>query len=219
MKLYLSSYKIGDKTEHLKKWIEENHNKIFLIPNALDQFPDGERKSESINSNISELRALGFEVEILNLKDFFEKPEKIVGFINNVKAFYVIGGNTFVLRLAMKFSGFDEFIKSKSNDPSYLYAGFSAGICVLAESLIGTELTDDPNINPYNNQAAIYEGLGLIDYMPIPHYKSDHKESKLAEITKEFYDKHNIKYKTLSDGDVIIDSLSLDPFSKLQNQK
>ena len=31
MKLYLSSYKLGDKTEELKKWIVEHNNKICLI--------------------------------------------------------------------------------------------------------------------------------------------------------------------------------------------
>ena len=35
MKLYLSSYKVGDRTEELKKWIEEHGNKICLIPNSI----------------------------------------------------------------------------------------------------------------------------------------------------------------------------------------
>lgn len=33
MKLYLSSYKLGNRKEELKKWIYEHGNKICLIPN------------------------------------------------------------------------------------------------------------------------------------------------------------------------------------------
>ena len=45
MKLYLSSYKVGNKIEELKKWIIEHGNKICLIPNSRDIYPDGDRKS------------------------------------------------------------------------------------------------------------------------------------------------------------------------------
>lgn len=37
------------------------------------------------------------------------------------------------------------------------------------------------------------------------HYKSDHKETKLIDDSVEYCNKHNIKYKTLRDGDVILD--------------
>ena len=42
MKLYLSSYKIGDKKEELRNWVKEHDNKIALIANSRDMFPDGE---------------------------------------------------------------------------------------------------------------------------------------------------------------------------------
>ena len=45
MKLYLSSYKVGNKIEELRKWIIEHGNKICLIPNSRDIYPDGDRKS------------------------------------------------------------------------------------------------------------------------------------------------------------------------------
>ena len=71
MKLYLSSYKIGDKTEELKKWIDKNGNKICLIPNARDIYPDGERKTIGIQADVDELTELGFDVTVLSLKDYF----------------------------------------------------------------------------------------------------------------------------------------------------
>ena len=48
MKLYLSSYRLGNKTEELKKWIKEHDNKILVVINSLDKYPDGERKSNNI---------------------------------------------------------------------------------------------------------------------------------------------------------------------------
>ena len=49
------------------------------------------------------------------------------------------------------------------------------------------------------------EGLGYFDYLFLPHYQSDHKETKLIDDCVAYCDKHNIKYKTLHDGDVIIE--------------
>ena len=45
MILYLSSYKLGNKTEFLKKWINENGNKLALIVNARDAKEQNERKN------------------------------------------------------------------------------------------------------------------------------------------------------------------------------
>lgn len=43
MKLYLSSYKLGNDIELLKEWVK-NNNKMLVIPNALDVFEDSEKK-------------------------------------------------------------------------------------------------------------------------------------------------------------------------------
>ena len=50
MKLYLSSYRTGNHTEELEKWIEENGKDILVITNAVDVYPDGERKMSGIKS-------------------------------------------------------------------------------------------------------------------------------------------------------------------------
>ena len=47
----------------------------------------------------------------------------------------------------------------------------------------------------------------LFDYIFLPHYKSNHKETELIDGCVEYCDKHNIKYKTLRDGDVIIQQI------------
>ena len=103
----------------------------------------------------------------------------------------------------MYLSGFDEYLKSREDKPDYLYAGYSAGICVLAKDMHGLDVCDDPSINPYGIET-IWEGLGYFDYIFLPHYKSNHKETKLIDDSVEYCNKNHIKYKTLHDGDVII---------------
>lgn len=204
MKLYLSSYKLGDKAEELKKWIAEHNNKICLIPNSRDIYPDGERKTIGIQADAKELENLGFNVTIISLKDYFNNKEELLKKLEEFNAFYVIGGNTFALRQAMYLSGFDKYLKTLENNPNYLYAGYSSGICVLAKDMHGLEICDNPNINPYGIDT-IWEGLGYFNYIFLPHYKSNHKETKLIDEAVEYCNKNHIKYKTLHDGDVIIE--------------
>ena len=207
MKLYLSSYKIGERTDELTKWIKCNDNKILVIPNALDIFPDGERKLKGIIDKCNELEEIGFEYEILDLRKYFGKKDSLVEEIKSYHAFYVLGGNVFVLRTAMKLSGFDEYLQELSTNPNYLYAGFSAGICVLAENLKGIEMVDDCNQDPYNYGNIIWEGIGLINYLPIPHYDTpSHPESHLMYNVVNYLKDNMLAYKTLKDGEVIIEN-------------
>lgn len=206
MKLYLSSYKLGNKTEELKKWIKNHDNKICLIPNSRDVYPDSERKTAKIHTDAQELTDLGFRVTILSLKEYFNKQEELVKKLREFHAFYVIGGNAFALRQAMYLSGFDKYLETVKNNPDYLYVGYSAGICVLAKDMHGLEICDDSTINPYGIDT-IWNGLGFFDYLFLPHYQSDHKETELIDKCVAYCDKHNLKYKTLRDGDVIIEEI------------
>jgi Peptidase E len=207
MKLYLSSYKIGNSTGELQNWIAENDNKICLIANAKDQYTDKERVWAGTMHDAEQLENVGFEVTILDLQDYFGKSEKLADFLEGFKAFYVVGGNTFVLRRAMWLSGFDAFLKSKVNDPGYLYAGYSAGICVLAPNMKGIAVMDEPEIDPYNCGEIIYDGLSFINFTPIPHYQSDHGETEAANEAVKYCEENKIVYKTLRDGDVIIQNI------------
>jgi len=65
---------------------------------------------------------------------------------------------------------------------------------------------DEPEINPYNTDSPpIYEGIGLITYSPIPHFEYVHGETEAANLAVDYCIKNDIIYKTLRDGDVIIE--------------
>lgn len=206
MKFYLSSYQIGNEIEKLKTLIPKNNIKVAYISNALDFSDDLERRKEGELFDIKQLSDVGLKVEKLDLRDYFNQPKKLKKDIAKFGVIWARGGNVFVLRQAMKLSGFDNLLKNltKSNK-DLLYGGYSAGICVLAPSLKGLELVDDIDHRPYKQQAdLIWEGLDIINYAIVPHYKSDHPESEAVNNVVRYYQKHKTPFKAISDGEVIV---------------
>ena len=126
--------------------------------------------------------------------------------IQEYQGIWVRGGNCFVLMQAFKLSGFDNILQTFFKDnKNILYGGYSAGVCVLGETLNGLHLIDDSNIFPYAGmKEQIWEGTGLFDYSFIPHYKSDHHESKYVEDVVNYMIEHKIPFIALEDGEVII---------------
>ncbi len=206
MKFYLSSYKLGNKVSKLQKMISNSNRKIGYIPNALDfSGADPIRREEGIKKEINELESLGFEPELLDLKNYFGKEKALKNRLENLGGVFIRGGNTFILRQAMKLSGFDKLIKKLNKKEDFLYSGYSAGVCILAPSLKPLQIVDDPKDFPYKEiEKAIWKGLGILDYIILPHYKSDHPESKDIDKEIKYCKKNKIRFKPLKDGEVII---------------
>ncbi len=106
----------------------------------------------------------------------------------------------------MKLSGFDKILQKIKYDNNFLYAGYSAGICVLSPTLCGYEIVEQGE-NPYNNEGIIWGGLNIIDYCILPHYQSKHKSSELINGVVKYFKNNGIKYRTMIDGEVIISNL------------
>lgn len=204
MKFYLSSFKFGKDKARLIGLAPSKQ--IAIIPNALDfRSADDTRTKASIENKILRLRELGFEPEVVDLKDYFGNKDKLRKLIDSKGSVFVLGGNVLVLRQAMKLSGLDEILISHRDDPNFLYAGYSAAGCVLAPSLKPYRLVDDATDHPYTDQKEIiWDGLGLVDFNFMPHWESDHPESERIGKVVEFCKKHNIKYRTVRDGEVLI---------------
>jgi len=206
MKFYLSSYKIGNETDKLKTMVSADNKKTAYISNALDFSNDLERRKQSEQADIEQLNEAGLsDIEKIDLRDYFGKKAELEKKIAEFGVIWVCGGNCFVLRQAMKLSGLDTILKDLLKKDDILYGGYSAGVCVLAPTLKGMELVDDPNVKPYENQKeTIWDGVGILDYSVVPHYKSDHPESKKVDEVFDYMTKNEIPFKTLGDGEVII---------------
>lgn len=204
MKFYLSSYKLGNEIDTLKELIPTNKKTAF-VSNALDFSSDLDRRKKSEQSDIDDLTGVGLDVELVDLRDYFGRQDELEKKLSEFGVIWVRGGNVFVLREAMKRSGFDVILKRLVPKEGILFGGYSAGICILAPTLRGIELVDDPNAKPYGNEfETIFEGLNIIDYSIVPHYQSNHPESEKMEAVVKYMEQNKIPFKTLRDGEVII---------------
>lgn len=203
MRLFLSSYGLGNKPEELIKLLR-GKTRTVVIPNAGDGY-DSQEKDERIKQNIQLLEDLGLEVSVLDLRDYFNNQEGLRDILAQTDLVWVRGGNTFVLRRAMKQSGFDILIKEFLNKDQVVYAGYSAGAIVMTPTLRGIELCDDPSLVPKGyDKEILWDGLGEVDFSIAPHYRSGHPESDMIEKTVEYFETNQIPYKALRDGQVVI---------------
>lgn len=203
MKFYLSSYRLGSQREKFVGLLPADKQRVLIIPNARDYDIATRHLREARESDA--LQDLGIETEILDLRDYFGKQKELKEKISQCGGLWVLGGNTFVLRQAMKLSGLDSILQTMAKENvDFLYAGYSAGCCVLAPTLRGLDIVDDPTDKPYGDYETIWDGLNLIPYSIAPHYKSDHPESAGVDKEVEYYTQQNMPFKTLRDGEVII---------------
>jgi len=203
MRLFLSSQHLGNKPEEFAKLLK-GKTRVAFITNAADVYPE-DSIVEHMTPRLEELKALGLEGTRLDLKKYFGKTEELAKELANYDAVCVAGGNTFVLRRAMFDSGFDEAIMPLLKEDKLVYSGWSAGSCVAAPTLIGIELMDDPSqVQKVYGQEPVWEGMNLVPYSILPHWRSNHEESEMAEAAFEMFTKEKIPFKTLRDGQVII---------------
>ena len=203
MKLYLSSYKFGNHPEKLTELAGSN-KKVAVIMNAVD-FGDKERQNNSLLAQIEKLKELGFEAQGLDLRNYFGKKDELREYLKSIGMVWIHGGNSFILKRAFEQSGFDVLIKEFVMSNQIIYAGFSAAVCVIAPTLHGAELVDDPNIVPEGyNPNFNWDGLGFIPYYVAVHYQSNHPESGLIEKEVEYFKEKSMPYKTLQDGEAIV---------------
>ena len=202
MKLYLSSFKIGD---HPKKMLFSTANdKVAVVQNALDCFSNASKRASHLEREFAELRAIGLVPTELDLREYFSNESALHRVLEGFSYLWVVGGNTFVLRRAFRQSGLDKIILERAKDDSFVYGGYSAGACVISPSLKGIHLIDEPEIIPegYANET-LWVGLNLYPFCIAPHYNSDHPESAGIEKTVRYYIENKVPFVAIRDGEAI----------------
>jgi dipeptidase E len=200
MKLYLSSFRIGNEADVLRTLV--SGRTLGFIPNAMDHVEVVARESSNARA-LAEVRDLEIDIETLDLREFFGRSRELEARLQDLGGVWVRGGNSFVLRQAMRLSGFDGLVK-RLEAADFLYAGYSAGVCVLAPTLEGLRHVDDPHAAAYPDSDVIWEGLGILDYLILPHYRSDHPESAAIDREVDYCREIGIPFRTLRDGEVIV---------------
>lgn len=178
--------------------------RVALILNAGDMLTE-EYKLERFEVRKAELKEIGLEGFHLDLRKFFGKKEELKIEIGKYDAVLATGGNTFLLRRAMYDSGFDELIVPLIKKDKIVYGGWSAGSVIVSPTLIGLELADKPElVQEVYGKETLWDGLNLLPYAVVSHYRSDNPESPNTESMVEFFKEEGIPYKALSDGQVLI---------------
>ena len=184
MRLYLASHNLGPYANELLKLVGGGRRALF-IENARDYYPD-EKRANDLREKLNMLSELGFEVEELNLRDYFSKPDKLRNFIDSYKPdlIYASGGNVFLLATAYRLSGFDKILREDLANDKYTYGGFSAGTMTICKTIriYGHDHIVPERVLEVYGVNAVLDGVGLVDYQLIPH--ADVPEH--LETTKEY---------------------------------
>ena len=170
MRLYLASHNLGPYTNELLELVGQGRKALF-IENARDFYID-EKRADDLREKLAMLSELGFEVEELNLRDYFGKPNELRKFIDsyNPDLIYASGGNVFLLATAYYLSGFDKILREDLAEDKYVYGGFSAGIMVVCKTikLYGHDYLVPERVPDIYGVDAVLDGIGLVDYQIIP---------------------------------------------------
>ena len=194
MRLYLSSFRLGDHSDQLLGLIGPN-SQVAVVGNALDAAPDAIRRA-GVDRELRDLTALGLQPQELDLRQ-----SDAVDLLSEVGAVWVRGGNVFVLRQAMADAGADHWLVELIRQDRLVYSGYSAGPAVLAPSLEGLQLVDEVAAV----REPIWQGLGVLDRFVVPHVNSPgHPETADCDRLSAQLSREQVAHWALRDGEVLL---------------
>lgn len=205
MRLYLSSFRMGDHPEHLLALTGQDSRRAAVIANAMDDAPPDVRRA-GIELELAALAGFGLEAAELDLRGYFGPRQLLRRDLAGFGLAWLRGGNAFMLRYALRRSGADAVLAGLLAADALVYAGYSAGACVLSPSLRGLELVDDPAaVTRAYGSPPVWDGLALLTESFVPHYRSPgHPETAAIERVVARYRADGIPYRALYDGQALL---------------
>jgi dipeptidase E len=202
MRLYLSSHGIGNHVDMLHEMVGAN-KKVLYIDNAKDDLDEAAR-AQHVTEKHAEFEKAGFDFYELDLRKYIGKSDLLAKIVAGAGLVWAGGGNTFLLRRAMKYSGLDTMLQNDLKKDLFVYGGSSAGSIVATKTLRGTEMGDDPYVVPAGyNEEIIWQGLGLLYLQLVPHFESEWFGDE-AQAMVDYFEENGLKYATLKDGEVYV---------------
>jgi dipeptidase E len=205
MRLYLSSFRLGNQPDALVELVDKPGACCAAICNA-DDYKTPEDRVLGVQRELDDLESLGFETEEVDLRDHFGDAGGLRRRLESFDLVWVRGGNTFLLRRALAASGGDNVLAELITGDRLVYAGYSAGALVLGPTLRGIEDIDDPTVVPEGYAAdVVWDGLRVVPYCVLPHFRSDHPESAATSSEGlERYLADHVPFIALRDGEAIV---------------
>src|ERR1700722_16553264 len=116
------------------------------------------------------------------------------------------GGNVFMLRFALFRSAGDVVLGDLLAADALVYAGYSAGACVLSSTLRGLEIVDDAGavVRIYGSEP-VWDGPALLTEAFLPHYQSPGPpETAAIDLVAARYRAAGVAYRPLRDGQALL---------------
>ena len=206
MRLFLSSYRAGKYPERLVDFFG-NRAKIAVITNAKDYTPVDERKLK-VKEVLDFFTCLGLSPVEIDLRDYFSDQKKLPKNLAKYSTFWLAGGNTFLLRRALRQSGLEPILGDLVRKNQVVLGGESAGAIIVGPTLRGAEDEwsdeDSPHfISDGYDKDIIWEGLDYIQYVPVPHYQSGDYGPVIDKYIKDL-ERKSVPFKTMTDDQAII---------------
>ncbi len=179
---------VGDK---VASYIPE-HATVAFIPTAADVYDT----KPWMEADRLKLQELGLAVEDYDIKN--KTSELIYAELREKAVIFVSGGNSFYLLKHARASGFDTAVK-KLVAEGKIYIGSSAGSILLGPTIEPVMALDN------SEQAGTldsYVGLGIVDFVVLPHYGKEKYAQRYEAIIREWSDK--VSLKPLSDSQFIV---------------
>jgi dipeptidase E len=205
VRLYLSSFRMGDHPEHLVALAGQDSRHAVVIANAIDDATADVRRAGA-ERELAALAALGVDAVELDLRDYFADQQRLRRDLSQAGMAWLRGGNVFMLRYALCRSGADTLFRELLAADALVYAGYSAGPCVLSPSLRGLELVDDADaVRRIYGAPPVWDGLAVLDEAFVPHYQSPgHPETSAMGRVVARYRAEGVAYRTLHDGQALL---------------
>jgi len=204
VRLYLSSFRMGDHPEELVSLVEPGRQ-AAVIANAMDDEPEEDRDA-GVRRELDALAQLGIEAHELDLRTYFGHAEPLARDLRTCGLVWLRGGNVFMLRYSLAASGADGVLSALLEEDALVYGGYSAGPCVLGPTIRGFETVDDADaVRSAFAAEPVWDGLGVLDYVIVPHVDSpDHPETEACAAVADRLRAEGVPHRTLRDGQAIV---------------
>jgi dipeptidase E len=200
MRLYLSSQRLGTAAGELVSLMDAR-TRIAVIANAADDVPPTKRRGR-VEREIADLREIGLDPREVDLRDHFGQKDLTRSVLEDFDAVWVLGGNVVVLRTAFHESGADEVIGARLRDDSIVFAGYSAGPCMLGPRAPLWDEVFEGGLEGYPD-TFVTSGLDILPFAIAPHYGREPGCAGGTPVADHYIENH-IPFIALRDGQAVV---------------
>ena len=205
MRLYLSSFRMGNHPEHLAALVGGDGRNVVVIANALDDAPADVRRS-GLERELAALADLGFDGVELDLRNYFGQEQRLRRDLAGAALAWLRGGNVCMLRYALFRSAGDVVFRKACLRQTRWSTPDTAQDRVPCPRVCGAlRLSTMPRGHADLRFRAGVGWPGGAQEAFLPHYQSPgHPETAAMDLVVARYQAEGVSYRPLRDGQALL---------------